>query len=215
MGQATNPSREKILQRIQTALAKPAPGPPDAAPRPIFAPVDNLLERFQKECAITLTECVVTSDTKASGQAIENVLASLPPGDLFVQDAPELREILGNWAPRRPVRWSSQGPPPESTQVSLTLAEALVALTGSIVTSSACGGRGASAVPDCHIVLARIEQLLPDLESALALIKERGIASSNSYVGLITGSSRTADIEKILVLGAHGPRRLVVVLQSA
>jgi L-lactate dehydrogenase complex protein LldG len=214
MAQEPNRSREQILGRIQAALAKPAPGPPVSPPRPIFAPVDNLLERFQKECAITLTECIVSSDSEASRQAIENVLTSLPPGDFFVQDAPELRHLLSNWTPQRSLRWSSQGPPPETTQVSLTLAEALVALTGSIVTSSACGGRGASAVPDCHIVLARIEQLVPDLETALALVKERGIASTNSYVGLITGSSRTADIEKILVLGAHGPRRLVVVLQS-
>jgi L-lactate dehydrogenase complex protein LldG len=69
-------------------------------------------------------------------------------------------------------------------------------------------------VPDCHIVYAKIDQLVPDLESALALVQDHGLPSRNSYVGLITGSSRTADIEKILVLGAHGPRRLAVVLQA-
>jgi L-lactate dehydrogenase complex protein LldG len=89
-----------------------------------------------------------------------------------------------------------------------------VALTGSIVTSSGCGGRGASVVPDCHIVFATTDQLVPDLEAAMALIQQRGLPSKSSYVGLITGSSRTADIEKILVLGAHGPRRLAVVLES-
>lgn len=41
------------------------------------------------------------------------------------------------------------------------------------------------------------------------------MAAQNSYVGLITGSIRTADIEKILVVGAHGPRRLVVILEVA
>jgi L-lactate dehydrogenase complex protein LldG len=208
-----NDSREQILQRIRTALTKPGPPPPGGPPRPIFEPVTDLLERFQKECAITLTECLVTQDDAASRQAIDNILASLPPGDFYVQDAPQLRQLIDSRTDGRTVRWSSEGPPPQSTQVSLTLAEALVALTGSIVTSSSCGGRGASAVPDCHIVYAKIDQLVPDLESALALIQDRGLPSRNSYVGLITGSSRTADIEKILVLGAHGPRRLAVVLQ--
>ena len=209
-----NGSREQILGRIRSALTKPGPPPPGGPVWPIFEPVTDLLDRFQKECAITLTECLVTQDEAGSRQAIDNVLASLPPGDFFAQDVPELRSLVEGRTGNRPVRWSTQGPPPQTTQVSLTLAEALVALTGSIVTSSACGGRGASAVPDCHIVYARVEQLVPDLESAMALIKDRGIASANSYVGLITGSSRTADIEKILVLGAHGPRRLVVVLQA-
>ena len=209
-----NGSREQVLQRIRTALTRPGPPPPGGPPRPIFEPVTDLLERFQKECAITMTECLVTQDEAASREAIENILASLPPGDFFVQDAPELRNLVEGRTGNRPLRWSTESAPPQTTQVSLTLAEALVALTGSIVTSSSCGGRGASAVPDCHIVYAKLDQLVPDLESALALIKDRGLASRNSYVGLITGSSRTADIEKILVLGAHGPRRLAVVLQT-
>ncbi|HZU42011.1 MAG TPA: LUD domain-containing protein [Terriglobales bacterium] len=209
-----NASREQILGRIRTALTKPAPPPPGGPPRAIFDPVTDLLDRFQKECAITLTECVVTDGQDASRDAIANILASLPAGDFFIQDVPELHGLVDGRTGDRPIRWSSESAPPKTTQVSLTLAEALVALTGSIVTSSSCGGRGASAVPDCHIVYARLDQLVPDLESALALIKQRGIAERNSYVGLITGSSRTADIEKILVLGAHGPRRLAVVLQT-
>lgn len=210
-----NPSREQILGRIRAALAKPAPPPPARSPVPIFARVDNLLERFQKECAATLTECIVTQDRAGSRQAVENILASLPAGDLFAQDVPELRGLLEGYSAQRPIRWSSEGKPAENTEVSLTLAEGLVALTGSIITSSGYGGRGASVVPDCHIVLANLKQLVPDLEAAMTLIKERGLPERDSYVGLITGSSRTADIEKILVLGAHGPRRLVVVVQGS
>ena len=66
-----------------------------------------------------------------------------------------------------------------------------------------------------HIVLARLEQLVPDLEAAFARAYDQGTPSRNSFMGLITGSSRTADIEKLLVVGAHGPRRLVVVVQRA
>ncbi len=209
-----NPSRAQILQRIQAALARPAANKISGARGPIFAPVNNLLERFQQECALTSTECIITANATASRQAIEQVLDSLPDGEVFVQDAPELREIANHWTLRQPVKWSSQGAPAEASEAALTLAEALVALTGSFVTSASCGGRGASIVPPCHIVLANAQQLLPDLETAFSQVVERGIAARNSFVGLITGSSRTADIEKILVLGAHGPRRLVIIVQT-
>jgi L-lactate dehydrogenase complex protein LldG len=63
-------------------------------------------------------------------------------------------------------------------------------------------------------VVGRLSQLVPDLEAALAEVRARGIDGTNSFACFITGSSRTADIEKILVLGAHGPRRLILVLRT-
>ena len=56
-------------------------------------------------------------------------------------------------------------------------------------------------------------QVMPDIEAALQYAHRNGITERSSYVGLISGSSRTADIEKILVQGAHGPRRLVIVME--
>jgi L-lactate dehydrogenase complex protein LldG len=196
------------------ALRAPAPRHPGTRGREIFLPVTHALDRFRKECAANITECVVTSDAGASAAAIGSVLRSLPPGEIFVQDAPELRRMAPAWTNGRSVRWSSEGAPSEASQATITLAEALVAATGSVLVSAACGGRGASVVAPVHIVLARLEQLLPDLDAAFAQARERDTAAANSYLCLITGSSRTADIEKILVLGAHGPRRLVVVLQT-
>jgi L-lactate dehydrogenase complex protein LldG len=213
MGQP-NGSREQILQRIRKATAAAAPMRAPVHPGPIFAPVTNLLERFQAECAANLMELMTTENSEASAAAIQQVLASLPPGEIYVQDAPELRAMVPAWQDGRAVKWSSEGPADQASQASITLCEALVALTGSVATSSACGGRTGSIVPECHIVLAHMDQLVPDLEAALALLRE-GAATRSSYVGLITGSSRTADIEKLLVIGAHGPRRLVVVLQKA
>jgi L-lactate dehydrogenase complex protein LldG len=104
--------------------------------------------------------------------------------------------------------------PQEATQATVTTAEALVAQTGSILASSAIAGRGASIVAPVHIVYATTSQIVPDLETALGLVHERKQYDKASYVGLISGSSRTADIEKILVQGAHGPRRLVLILES-
>jgi L-lactate dehydrogenase complex protein LldG len=210
--QTENPSRARILERIRTALRTPAPRPAGAEGRKIFAPVADMLDRFQKECAANITECVVTPDMHASARAVADLLASLPPGEIFVQDSSALRRMSPEWHANRNIRWSSEGGPSESVQATITTAEALVALTGSVLVSAACGGRGASVVAPVHIVLATADQLVPDLDAVFARMRERNTAFQNSYICLITGSSRTADIEKILVMGAHGPIRLIVIL---
>jgi L-lactate dehydrogenase complex protein LldG len=124
-----------------------------------------------------------------------------------------LRDLLGRAGVSRTLRWSSQGSPAESTQASVTLVHGFAAQTGSILISSQCGGRGASVVPPCHIVYGRGEQLVSGIADVLALAEAGGLTEA-SYAGLITGSSRTSDIEKVLVQGAHGPRRLVVILEG-
>ncbi len=216
MAETENASRERILARIQTALREPAPrDEPARQAQTIFAPVTDALDRFQRECAINITECVVTPDQSGSADGVRDVLASLPPGDIFVQDSPELRRMAEKWPAGRSIQWSNEGAPKESSQATITACEALVAQTGSVLVSAACGGRGASVVAPVHIVVATIDQLVPDLDAGLARVQERGIVSQNSLLCLITGSSRTADIEKILVMGAHGPRRLIVFLSLA
>ena len=57
--------------------------------------------------------------------------------------------------------------------------------------------------------------LIAVLAGAVQYMHDRELYNKASFVGLISGSSRTADIEKILVQGAHGPRRLVLILQTA
>jgi len=207
-----NPGRARILERLRTALREPTPRPPGAEGRTIFAPVKDVMARFQKECAANITECIVTPEMQSSAKAVEDLLAVIPSGEIFVQDSPALRRLAPEWQATRSIRWSSEGGPRESAQATITSAEALVALTGSVLVSAACGGRGASVVAPVHIVMATADQLVPDLDAAFALMRERNTAFQNSYVCLITGSSRTADIEKILVMGAHGPIRLIVIL---
>jgi L-lactate dehydrogenase complex protein LldG len=219
MAQIENPARERILARIRNALKTPAPihrtNEATRGLQPIFAPIPDVLERFQRECVGNKTELIVMPNSRSSSEALKSVLASLPPGEMFVQDAPELRQMSAGLRDRKDVRWSSEGRPHENSQATITLAEVLVAQTGSVIVSAACGGRGASIVAPVHIVVAGASQLVPTLDDAFARIRERVMAAENSYVCLITGSSRTADIEKILVMGAHGPRRLVVILELA
>jgi L-lactate dehydrogenase complex protein LldG len=88
-----------------------------------------------------------------------------------------------------------------------------VAQTGTVVvTSRSSGGRALSVLPPHHVVLARREQLVRDLPAAFALVKQRYVPNFPSMISFVTGPSRTGDIERILVLGAHGPKRLTVLM---
>lgn len=216
LAQTENCSRERILARIRTALKAPGTGAvahhARSAPAPLFATISDAFERFQQECAGNNTELIVTPNARASAAALNEVLAPIPAGEVFVQDAPVLRRMPLSPQIQAKIRWSTESAPSENAQATVTLADVLVAQTGSVVVSAACGGRGASFVAPVHIVLATVGQLVPTLDAAFARLRERGMVRENSYLCLITGSSRTADIEKILVMGAHGPRRFVVIL---
>jgi L-lactate dehydrogenase complex protein LldG len=222
--QVDNPSRERILQRIRAGLRTSVPAADvTTAERvisepAIFEPIANPLERFQQECVANLTECTLTADFAASARQLSQVLESLPDGEIFVQDDSALRRLIAMSVPagasRFSIRWSSEGAPAEASQATITLAEGLIAQTGSILVTAACGGRGASVVAPCHIVYATLAQLVPDLATALSRVSQERMLDRNSFACVISGPSRTADIEKILVHGAHGPRRLVVILQT-
>jgi L-lactate dehydrogenase complex protein LldG len=211
----SNPSREAILARIRDGLRTPSP-PIDGKTfyGPIFEAVENPLERFQQECKANLMECQLTADASASAQALAQVLQSLPDGEIFVQDDPALRRLMAAIGTAKQIRWSSQGGPREQSQATITLADALIAQTGSVFVSASGGGRGASVVAPTHIVYAFTKQLVPDLVTALRNATADGRLEKNSYACVISGSSRTADIEKILVQGAHGPMRLVVIVET-
>ncbi len=210
---AQNPSREQILDRIRTGLRAAMPESDDRAfAGEMFEPVTSPLERFQQECKANLMECYLVADATASAQKLAEVLQLLPPGEIYVQDAPALRQAIAAAGANRPLRWSTQGAPAESSQATITLVDALIAQTGSIFVSASCGGRGASVVAPVHIAMARKSQLVPDLETALRNATTDARLDKNSYACIISGSSRTADIEKILVQGAHGPVRLVVIV---
>ena len=101
----------------------------------------------------------------------------------------------------------------ETCQAGISECEALIAQTGSVlVTSRSSGGRALSVLPPHHVVLVGKEQLLPDLSSAYTLLANKYKDDYPSLISFITGPSRTGDIERTLVLGAHGPKRLTIIL---
>ncbi len=99
----------------------------------------------------------------------------------------------------------------EQCDVGISECDALIAQTGTVlVTSQTAGGRALSCLPPHHVVIARREQMVADLPAAFALVKQRHGANYPSMISFITGPSRTGDIERILVLGAHGPKQLTI-----
>jgi L-lactate dehydrogenase complex protein LldG len=101
----------------------------------------------------------------------------------------------------------------EQCDAAVTGCDALVAQTGSIlVTNPSAGGRTLSVLPPHHIVIAQRSQVVPDLASALQLARKLYAPNWPSFLSFITGPSRTGDIERILVLGAHGPKKLTIFL---
>ncbi len=98
-----------------------------------------------------------------------------------------------------------------SVKVGITTCDFLVSRFGSVMVSSGLGlGRRVFVYPEIHLVVAKASQVVPELKDALLGIKKKYPENLPSQITTITGPSRTADIEKTLVMGAHGPKQLYV-----
>ena len=94
-------------------------------------------------------------------------------------------------------------------KVGVTQVDHGVAATGSLAQAAHdVTQRLASTLPEIHVALLDPTRIVPDLGALLARI---GPAQTR-YLALVTGPSRTADIERVLTIGVHGPRRLVILL---
>lgn len=105
--------------------------------------------------------------------------------------------------------------PDPALRVGITGAEAAIAATGSLVIASGPGkARAISLLPDRHIAVIRAGQIVPTMEAwgAALLVDGPGALNVASNWVLVSGASRTADIAMELVLGAHGPRELQIVI---
>ena len=187
-----NPARDNILARIRAALQTAAPRPPMPTAAPVFPPVTDLETRFRDELIALRGEWIESADK------LRELLAGFPK---IATDGSEL-VVQAVGAGNAGVREADLG---------VSTCDCLIAQTGSVVVSThSTRGRAVSVLPPVHLVIARREQLVPDLPAAMARLRARYDGHWPSSLSVITGPSRTADIEKILVLGAHGPRRLAV-----
>lgn len=97
--------------------------------------------------------------------------------------------------------------------IGVTGCEFLVAHLGSVLISSAqISGRRLNVFPETHIVLAHQSQMTGFLDQALENVQVKYKNKLPSLISTITGPSRTADIEKTLVMGMHGPKSLIVII---
>lgn len=93
-------------------------------------------------------------------------------------------------------------------EAAVTSCEALVARTGSLVLSALNQGRIPSVYAPVHVCVAYASQLVYDVKDALQMIKDKYRDYLPSLLTFATGPSRTADIEKTLVVGVHGPKEV-------
>lgn len=226
--------REQILGRVRRALQVPAPKRPVPDPAPTTERFARALPVIRQEARAWLPPVGETWNAQADLFAAQ--CADLRAEFFLCADMAELHERLAALATE--CGWERLAAHPgaltedaakrlllptlmthsgydvaalEACDAALTQCEALVAQTGSVlITSRSAGGRTLSALTPHHVVLARREQLVPDLTAAFALLSARYADSYPSLMSFITGPSRTGDIERILVLGAHGPKRLSI-----
>lgn len=223
--------REKILARIREALQTPAPLPGShghaSGDQAIHGTAATEARRWLPKVGDTFDEQVALFAQNAAGlKANFQLFANrdeLNAALLRLRDAEKWQRVASHQselstqaaaAVQLPVCWTDRGYDVldmEKCDAGITECDALVAQTGSVlVTSRSAGGRALSVLPPHHVVIARRAQLVPDLPAAFALVQQRYAPDYPSMIGFITGPSRTGDIERILVLGAHGPKKLTI-----
>jgi len=224
--------REKILARVREALRIPAKRPASHEGAPHVWPksdgsvdvspwlpssgktADEHLAQFRKNAA----ELKAEFHTVANRDEIRTVLLRLREAERWTKVGFHQTDLTGFAVETLalPVCRTDQGYQVrelEGCSAGVSECDALVAQTGSIlVTSQSAGGRALSVLPPHHLVLARRSQLVADLPDAFELLKRKYGSQYPSFISFITGPSRTGDIERILVLGAHGPKKLTIIL---
>ena len=203
-------SKEKILKKIREALSNPVPlpFPKSEGTNSVFQPQKEDLEIiFAEEFTKLLGKfafCVSEADMKLQLQQLiaekkwtniycieDSVLKIFNDGKLFSFNQSTLADC----------------------DASVTSCKYLIARTGSIVmTSAQQSGRTVSAYTPVHICIAYINQLVYDTKDALKLLKKTYGNHLPSFITFAAGPSRTADIEKTLVVGVHGPKEVYLFL---
>ena len=213
--------RDNIFARIREALTVPAHGSagklPGVAEQRQVMPVvsaagDEQLALFRKNAA----ELRADFQPVGNQSDLESKLRALAAAEGWQKIAAHDGQVSGSLARALglPVLLTDGGFDKNdlaTCDAGITECDALVAQTGSVlVTSRSAGGRALSCLPPHHVVIARRDQLVADLPAAFELLQKKYGGNFPSMISFITGPSRTGDIERILVLGAHGPKRLTI-----
>jgi L-lactate dehydrogenase complex protein LldG len=210
MTSAAASARERVLAQIRQSLGRSSAeaGPvaplPGGGPRPAYA--GDLVEHFvakMREKAATVENLAALAEVGAA--VARFIVAQQAPPRVRVSRA--LAHI--GWPAELQVL---QGAAVREDSTSVTPCFAAVSEAGGIVTLSGADTPSTlNFVPDNHVVVVYRTQVLRHLEDAWALLRQSGRPMPRT-VNVISGPSRTADIEQTIQLGAHGPRRLHILL---
>ena len=178
---------------------------------------DSITDEFASALKNVKGEVYMADSLDEAWEILSNLFGELEARKVVVTDEPPLNQVnLTETFPDQ--QWFIVGKTYgdlidfcSSAGIGLTSADAALAETGSVIVSSGSGrSRAASLLPPIHIVLIPTSKLLPDIFAWTA--KRTGTLASQ--VVLISGPSKTADIEQTLVVGVHGPKRFIVILYS-
>ncbi|RYY54796.1 MAG: lactate utilization protein B/C [Chitinophagaceae bacterium] len=203
-------SKENILKKIRKALSEstPIPFPKSEGSDSVYQPAS---QEHEVEFAEQFTRLQGRFVFCINQQELAFQLSSL----ILKMDWHKVYTLEPGLLPAMPAEFTARLVKEDlaGCDVSITGCEALVARTGSIVMSAAQqSGRNTSVYAPVHICIAFSKQLVYDVKDALQLMKDRYGEKLPSLITFATGPSRTADIEKTLVVGVHGPKEVYVFL---
>ena len=203
-------SKELMLKKIRKALLEKRDNPyPNLEEIPVYKHNDELLEILFAEQLTGVSGNFIFCENGID--FVENILELADKykwRKIYCWEE-ELQQLLKEYE----FPFYSTDKDFDMAEVGITSCEALIARNGSVMVSNETGaGRRLSIYPPVHIVLAYTSQLVLDLKDGFKLLGDKYGKRMPSMVTTVTGPSRTADIEKTLVLGAHGPKELFVFL---
>jgi L-lactate dehydrogenase complex protein LldG len=208
-GPMSREAREAILARLEAArrtarlprAEAPAPAPVPSASR------EQCLQRFRSELAALGVDC----HAEATPGDVRERVRGLVAGRRVLSWDPERLPYGVGAALERPVLGDAPRAEQAAAEVGVTGCHAAIAETGSLVLLSGPGtSRAASLLPPVHVAVVRPEDLCASMGELFATRRE--LLASAACCTIVTGPSRTADIELTLTLGVHGPGKVVVVL---
>jgi len=204
-------SREKVLKKIRNALINKTenPYPSVDIESSVYHEFEDTLDiTFAHEFSKVEGKFIYCENEKELYDNLISLIAEKKWENIFCLE-PGIKKTLDNAG----ILFKSEKADFTKMEAGITYCEYLIARLGSImITSRQTSGRRLNVFPESHIVIAYTSQIVPDLKDALKNIKEKYINNMPSLISVITGPSRTADIEKTLVMGAHGPKELYVFL---
>lgn len=205
-----SPAKENILKRVRNALSQPVqlPFPHAEGNNSVFETAHEGLElKFAEEFSKLQGKFIFCSSREELADNLQSLVENKEWAHVHCK-TPALEQILRPFNPAY-LNVGDMG----QMDAAITDCELLVARTGSIVMSAAQpSGRSLPVYAPVHLVVAFAHQLVFDVKDGIQRLKEKYQGNLPSMISFATGPSRTADIEKTLVVGVHGPKEVYVFL---